>query len=367
MNGKNKGVIVSKLIPIILCVLIGLVFGFFILLMSNPQQAMNGFRTILLGGFSGGTRGIGNVLYYATPVMMVGLGVSLGFKAGVFNIGGPGQFVIGGYLATYLAVYLPITGPLRWIIPILVAGLGGALWASIAGFLKAYFQVNVVISTILLNYIAMYGVNFLVKSTVYDSSKNQALTIPKEAQLPTLGLDKIFTGSSVNIGFIIAIIIAILIHIMLTRTNKGYELIATGFNPSGSKYLGMNEKMNTILTMFISGALIGIGGALMYLANSGKSISVVDVLAPEGFNGISVALLALNNPLGVILSSIFVGYITVGGFYMQTFRFVPEIVDIIIAVIIYFSSFSLLFSQNLHKITGRFRKEKGREKEEKVL
>jgi len=363
MIGKKN--ILKQILPIFLCILVGLVFGFFVLLLTNPEEAFNGFRTILFGGFSGGVRGVGNVLYYATPVMMVGLGIALGFKAGVFNIGGPGQFVIGGFLATYFAIQLPFEGPMRWILPIVFAAIGGAFWASIAGMLKAYFKVNVVISTILLNYIAMYCVNHLIKQTIYDPGTNRALPVPKAGQLPTAGLEKLFEGSSVNIGFIIAVIFAVILYIFLTKTNKGYELVAIGFNPNASKYLGMNEKLNTILTMAISGALVGIGGALMYLANSGKSITVVDSLAAEGFNGISVALLAYNNPLGVILSSVFIGYITVGGFYMQSYRFVPEIVDIIVAVILYFSSFSLLISQNLDKIVfvlNRFSKKKAGEK-----
>lgn len=362
MNGKKT---LKQILPILLCILVGLLFGFFVLLLTNREEAFNGFRTILFGGFSGGIRGVGNVLYYATPVMMVGLGISLGFKAGVFNIGGPGQFVIGGFLATYFAINLPFEGPMRWILPIIFAAVGGAVWASIAGILKAYFKVNVVISTILLNYIAMYLVNYMIKHTIYDSSTNKALPVPKASQLPTAGLEKLFEGSSVNIGFFIAVIFAVITYILLTKTNKGYEIVATGFNPNASKYLGMNEKFNTILTMIISGALIGIGGALMYLASSGKSISVVDSLAAEGFNGIPVALLAFNNPLGVILSSVFIGYITVGGFYMQSYRFVPEIVDIIIAVILYFSAFSLLISQNLNKIVlvlSRFPKKKAGEK-----
>lgn len=342
--------ILAALLPTVICIVMGLLVGFLILLFANPSQAANGFKTILSGGFVGGMRGIGNVFYYATPAMMVGLGVAVGFKTGVFNIGGSGQFVIGGYFAMLLAHTLQIPRPFSWIVPILAAAATAAVWASIAGLLYVYFKVNIVISTILLNYIGMYLVNYLIRYTIYDSGKNQAKLTPESAQIPGMGLDILFPDSSLNGGFIIAVLFAFLIYILLFKTTKGYEMIAGGLNPSASLLAGISVKKNTVLSMCISGALIGIGGALMFLSNSGKSISVVDTLAAEGFNGISVALLAGNHPLGVILSSIFIASITVGGFYMQAYRFVPEIIDIIVAVIIYFSAFSLLIMQNFEKL-----------------
>lgn len=340
----------AALLPTVICIIMGLFVGFLILLFANPSQAVNGFLAILSGGFVGGTRGIGNVFYYATPAMMVGLGVAVGFKTGVFNIGGSGQFVIGGYFAMLLAHTLDIPRPFSWIVPICVAAVTAAIWAAIAGLLYVNFKVNIVISTILLNYIGMYLVNYLIRYTIYDSGKNQAILTPASAQIPGMGLDRLFPDSSLNGGFLIAIGFAVLIYILLFKTTKGYEMVAGGLNPSASLIAGISVKKNVVLSMSISGALIGIGGALMYLSNSGKSISVVDTLAAEGFNGISVALLAGNHPLGVILSSIFIASITVGGFYMQAYRFVPEIIDIIVAVIIYFSAFSLLIMQNFEKI-----------------
>jgi ABC-type uncharacterized transport system, permease component len=329
---------------------IGLLFGYLVLFFANPAQATNGFLALLQGGFTGGLRGVGNVFYYAVPTMMTGLGVAFAFKTGLFNIGGPGQFVVGSYVAILLAVkceFLP--GALRWIVPVVAATLAGALWALIPGLLQAYAQVSIVISTIMMNYIGMYLVNFLVQRTVYDLLRNQTVDIPREAWLPKVGLDKIFPGSSVNINIFIAITVVVIIHIVLNKTTFGYELKACGLNRNASKYAGINEKRNIVLSIMISGAIIGLGGALLYLSGTGKHLRVLDVLAPEGFTGISVALLGMNNPIGVLFSAIFVAYITVGGFYMQIHGFVPEIVDIIISVIIYFSAFSLLIKNFLQQ------------------
>ncbi len=340
----------SSLLSSLLAIIIGLLFGFVVLLMANPAQAVNGFTTLLKGGFAGGRRGVGNVFYYAVPIMMTGLGVAFAFKTGLFNIGASGQFVIGGYAAIYIAVkwdFLP--GPLRWIVPLLGAALAGALWALIPGLLQAYAQVSIVIGTIMMNYIGMYLVNFLILRTVYDLLYNRTVDIPAEATLPKMGLNKIFPGSSMNIGFFIAVGVVILMHIILNKTTFGYELRACGLNRNASKYAGVNEKRNIVVSIMISGAIVGLGGALLYLSGSGKHITVVDATAPEGFTGISVALLAMNNAIGVIFSSLFIAYITVAGFYMQIYGFVPEIVDIIIAVIIYFSAFSLLIKGFLQK------------------
>ena len=360
MNVKN---ILKKcaiaLAPTIICIVLGLLAGYLILLFSNPAQAGNGFRAILSGGFIGGNRRIGDVFYYATPLLMVGLGVAVGFKTGVFNIGGPGQFVIGGYFAMLTAHTLQVPRPLSWLIPLVAAAAAAALWAMIAGLLHVYFKVNIVISTILLNYIGMHLVNVLIRKTIYDSGKNQAKLTPERAYLPGMGLDRLFPDSSVNGGFFIAVGIAVLIYILLYKTTKGYEMVAGGMNPFATLLSGMPIKKNAVFSMSLSGALVGIGGAFMYLSNSGASIEVVDSLAAEGFNGISVALLAANHPLGVILTALFVASLTVGGFYMQVYSFVPEIVDIIIAVIIYFSAFSLLITQNYQSIKIWFNRKKG--------
>lgn len=352
LNKGSFGAAVSSVTAII----IGLLFGFIILLVSNPSNAVSGFTTILSGGFAGGLRGIGNVFYYAVPVMMTGLGVAFAFRTGLFNIGGPGQFIVGAYTAVLLAIKLEfLPGPLRWIVPLIAAMIAGALWALIPGLLNAYCKVNIVIGTIMMNYIGMYLVNHLIRETIFDSTKNASLLVPKAATLPTAGLDKIFPLSSINISIFIAVAMVIIIEIVLNHTKFGFELKACGLNRDASKYAGINEKRSIVLSMLISGALIGLGGGLSYLSAAGKQIAVVEILATEGFNGIPVALLGLSSPIGVLFSALFIAYITVAGFYMQAHGFVPEIIDIIIASIIYFSAFSLIIKDLYIRLINRRR------------
>jgi simple sugar transport system permease protein len=224
--------------------------------------------------------------------------------------------------------------------------LAGALWGAIPGLFKAFFNVNEVIACIMTNYIGTYLVNLLITKTDYNSLQNQTMRVLNTANLPKMGFDKVFRDgfivSSANSGILVAIIFAVLIYIVLEKTSFGYELKACGFNREAARYAGINEKRSILFSMVISGALAGVGGALLYLAGSGKGITVVDVLAAEGFNGIPVALLGLNNPLGIIFSGLLIAYLTVGGFNMQLHGFAPQVIEIIIAVIIYFSAFALL-------------------------
>ncbi len=150
--------------------------GFIILLISNPSQAVNGFLTILAGGFSGGASGIGQVLYLATPIILTGLSVGFAFKTGLFNIGAPGQFILGAYAAVYIGVrWTAIPSQYLWIVALLGSIIAGALWGLVPGILKALRNVNEVITSIMMNYIGMYLVNYLIVQTVYDSTRNQTL------------------------------------------------------------------------------------------------------------------------------------------------------------------------------------------------
>ena len=341
----------------IFSILVGLLFGFFILLFSNPSQAVDGFLIILKGGFSTGAKGMGQVLYFATPLILTGLSVGFAFKTGLFNIGAPGQFIMGAFAAVFIGVkwtFLP--APWHWIAALLGAAVVGGLWALIPGILKAYLNVHEVIATIMMNYIGMYLANHLIKLYVYDSTKGLSMNVAQSSVLPKGGLDYVFYNplgstkdmSTVNSGIWIAILVAVVMYIILNKTIFGYELKACGFNKDASKYAGINEKRNIVMSMVIAGMLAGLGGGLLYLSGAnGRRINVVDVLAVEGFNGIPVALLGLSNPIGIIFSAIFISYITQGGNYLQTLDFVPEVIDIIIACIIYFSAFSLFFRKLL--------------------
>ena len=340
-------------------ILVGLLAGFFILLVSNASQSPQGFWAILSGGFSS-MKELGQVFYFATPIIMTGLSVGFSSRTGLFNIGAAGQFIVGAYAAVLVGVkcgFLP--GHMHWFAALAAAMLAGALWGAIPGFFKAFFNVNEVIACIMTNYIGTYLVNFLITKTMFDSLRNQSMRVVDTANLPKLGMDHVFRDgfnvSSANSGIFIAIIFAIVMYIILEKTSFGYELKACGFNREAARYAGINEKRSILLSMTIAGALAGLGGALLYLAGSGKGITVVDVLAQEGFNGIPVALLGLNNPLGIIFSGLLVAYLNVGGFNMQLYSFAPQVIEIIIAVIIYFSAFALLvrgFFNSLKKRRG---------------
>ena len=349
----------------LIAILVGLVFGGLILLISNPGQALQGLGIIVAGGFGGGMKGVGQTLYYATPLIMTGLSVGFAFKTGLFNIGASGQRITGGLAAIYVGVnwtWLP--DPLHWVVALLAAMVVGGLWGAIPGILKAKLNVNEVIACIMCNYIGMYGVNYLIKNSpsIYDQLRNQTVSVDPAAAIPKWGLDQVFYNlkgnyhdvSSVNGGILLAILLAVLMYVLLNKTVFGYELKACGYNRHASKYAGINESRCILLSMAIAGALSGIGGGLMYLAPAtGLHIEVVDVLSAVGFNGIPVALLGLSNPIGIIFSGLFISHITQGGNYLQRLNYMPEIIDIIIGVIIYFSAFSLLVRNVMAAILRR--------------
>ncbi len=345
----------------VLAILAGLVVGLIVLLISNPSknpaQAFGGFGSILLGAFTD-AKNLGQVFYFAAPIIMTGLSVGFANRTGLFNIGAAGQFITGAFMAVYVGVewkFLP--GASHWIVALGAAALAGALWGSIPGLLKAFCNVNEVIACIMTNYIGMYLVNFLVSETIFDSLRNQSMRPAASAVLPKAGLDQIFRAgnspSSVNIGIFIAILAGIVMWIVLSKTRFGYELKACGYNRDAARYAGINEKRCIVYSMAIAGALSGIGGALLYLSGAGKGIEVLDILAAEGFNGIPVALLGLSNPIGIIFSGVFVAYLNVGGFNMQLFNFAPQAIEIIIAVIIYFSALALVFRGVVARLTRK--------------
>ena len=348
-NKLNKSL--SSILSSVLAIFGGLLFGLIVLLITNPGNAFSGFITILGGGINYGIENIGLILTYATPIIMTGLSVGFAFKTGLFNIGAAGQFTVGAFVAVYIGVkwtFLP--AGIHCLVAILFACLAGALWGLVPGFLKAVANVNEVIASILMNYIGMHLVNMIIKSAgVYDSLRNQTQMVANSANLPKLGLDKLFPGANINSGILIALVFVILIYVIINKTTFGYELKACGMNKNASKYAGINEKRSIILSMVIAGGLAGIGGALFYLSGTGRYMQVLDVIAQQGFDGISVALLGVSNPIGIFFAGLFIALITNGGLYLQLYGFVPEVIQMIIASIIYFGAFSLLVKEFLTK------------------
>ena len=246
----------------VFAIVIGLLMGFLILLLCNAGQALPGFVTILTGAFTHGAKGVGQVFYYSTTIILTGLSVGFAFKTGLFNIGASGQFIVGGFGAVYIGIMCENLGSVHWVVALLAGVCLGAIWGLVPGLLKAFFNVNEVIAAIMMNYIGMYGVNWFVKSykPIFNNIRNESKPVLTTANIPKMGLDKLFPESSINGGFIIALLTVIVVYIVLDKTAFGYELKAVGYNRNASRYAGINEKRSIILSMVIAGAIAGLAG-----------------------------------------------------------------------------------------------------------
>ena len=353
----------------LLSILAGILFGFLLLIAFNPSHALSGLVNMTTNGIANSDK-LAKVFYMATPLMMTGLSVAFAFKTGLFNIGASGQYVVGAFMAIYGAVQWQ----LPWYVCILLAMLGGAIWGSIPGICKAFFNVNEVITSIMFNWIGLYMVNLILLNSpamftnyYVPQAPNTPLTVSlklanPEAILPKMGMNEWMQSEYINISIFLAILIAVAMWVILNKTVFGYELKACGFNRHASEYAGINARRNIVLSMTIAGALSGIGGALYYLSGTAQYEILKTALPAMGFNGIPVALLASSNPVGTIFSALFVSYIQVGGEALQP-EYVKEIIDIIIAVIIYLSAFALLIRGWIGKLVTR----RSLESEEKKL
>lgn len=347
---KNKSNFLQKATPSLIAILIGLLVGVLIIILTEPANASNAILQFFKGPFNRGWVGLGDLFYHVTPVLMTGLSVAFAYQTGLFNIGASGQFLFGAFLAILVGVKLKNVVPdnVRWIVSLLAAALGGGLVASITGALKAYRNVNEVITSIMLNYTSMYVVNYLIKKwKIYNQLKNQ--TISPNTSIPKLGLDKIFPGTISGGGIILGILAVIILHIILKKTIFGFELKGVGLNRHGARYAGISEKKSIVLSMAIAGVLAGLAGGMLYLAGAGNNITVENLLPNEGFDGIAISLLGLNEPIGVLLSAIFIAYLKMGGQAIQTLGFAPELITMIISLILYVSALSVLFNRFLSK------------------
>lgn len=356
----------------LLCIIAGILVGFIVLLIlaltsdSIPiSDAFKGLGIILAGPFaSGASKNIafvlGDMLFESAPLLLTGLSVAIAFKTGLFNIGAPGQYLMGAMGSVIVALSIPTTPATAfwvWLLSLIVGMLCGMLWGLIPGLFKAFLNVNEVIVCIMTNWIAANVVSWVFANNtqfINTAGGKTAYTLPTTdngVSTPKLGLDKLFPGSNIDIGILVAIIIAVGIFILMNKTTLGYELKACGHNKNAAKYAGMNEKRNIMLSMAIAGGLAAIGASLYYL-NGGAELAwnTYGKLPDNGFNGIPVALLASNNPIGVVFSSVFLRFIDKGGYNLAGFTAYNEYVsDLIIAVIIYFAGFSKLIKDMLSR------------------
>ena len=340
---KNNGV--QSLIASLLCIVLGMLIGYIVLLFINPTGAGEAIITVMKN-FLNYNRAdtqlkyLGNTLVKTAPLLMCALSILFAYKVGLFNIGASGQYTAGACAALYAALQWHWS----WLPCMLLAIAAGCVMGAIVGLLKAYCNVNEVISGIMLNWIMLYTANMILANVKEPTSPYtiQMRSFGSAAVLPTLGLDKLFNDNTyVTLAIPLAIILAIVVDVVLNKTRFGYELRATGNNKFAAKYCGMAEKRNIILTLMIAGALSGLGASLLYQSGYEQWQVTASSVPAMGFNGIAATFLGGLNPIGTIFASFFIQHITSGGAYVDKTIYCSQISDLISAIIIYLCGFVL--------------------------
>ena len=358
---KNEGM--QAFVASILCILLGLLIGYIVLLFINPAGAGESILNIIKNFFTWGRpasrmKQLGNTLAKSMPLILCSLSILFAYKVGLFNIGTAGQYVAGACASLYAA----LAWGWGWLPCMIFAMISGALLGGITGLLKAYCNVNEVISGIMLNWIALYTSNTILTS-VKETASPYTLYLDKEnpsALLPTLGLDGLFNGNDkVTLAVPLTILMAVVVWIILSKTKLGYELKATGNNKNAAMYAGMAQNRNIILTLMISGALAGLGASLLYQTGYMRWECTQSSVPSMGFNGIAAAFLGGLHPLGSIFSSFFIQHITDGGQYVNTNFYSSQISDVISSVIIYLCGFVLFIKLTMRKILANKEEKKG--------
>ena len=359
---KNPGI--QSLLTSLLCILLGLFIGYLVLLLINPTGAWGAITNVMKNFLTYSSakaqlKYLGNTLVRTAPLLMCSLSVLFVYKVGLFNIGAAGQYVAGACACLYAALYLHW----HWLPCMLLAIAAGALLGVISGLLKSSFNVSEVISGIMLNWIALYITNMLL-TNVKEATSPYTYQLKAEgpqAILPQISLSKLLSSNQyVTIAIPIAIVCAVVIWVVLSKTLFGYELKATGNNPNAAKYCGMAEKRNIILTLAIGGALAGLGASLLYQTGYEQWQCTSSSVPSMGFNGIAAAFLGGLSPIGSIFASFFIQHITAGGAYVDKSLYCSQISDLISAIIIYLCSFVLFFKTVLSSWIARHEEKKAR-------
>lgn len=354
------------------CALIGLILGFIILLFINAKEAAYGMTSVL-GNYlifsnpQDRLNYFGQTLAKTAPLIAMSLSILVSYKAGLFNLGASGQYSIAVIVISFLGIDL--NWP--WWIVMILAMISASAFAMISGALKAYFNVNEVISGIMLNWIALYLTNGILSNStnVWDSAHSETYTISNSsnAYIPSIGLDKVFAGNSiVGLGMVLILVVVAIIFILFKKTTIGYELKATGLNGDAADYAGINKIKNIFIATGISGALAGLA-AVLSLQNGFTAWRLGSTPPEIGFQGISSAFLGGLHPIGVIFSSYFIVHITEGGSMITDLGFSPEVASIMTSVIIYLSGFVIFVKEVMHKYEIKTELNKlSRDKEGKV-
>jgi len=324
---RLEGVLI-RLLPLF-AVLLAFLVGAVMLLMlgANP---LTSYLALLDGAF-GSVNALAETTVKAIPLLLVGVGITIAFRAKVINIGGEGQMVVGALAATAVSLAFPDLPPIVIIPATLLAGfVAGGLYGALPGTLKAYFQVNEILSTIMLNIVAVQAMNFLLRGILIDSREielgtriPQTMRLPQSADLPIL-----IPGTRLHAGVIIALLAAVVVYIFLWRTTLGYRIRAVGLNPDASRYAGIHVKRYVILALTLSGALAGLAGAILVFGSESHRMvtdgSTTGFTGSAGFNGIVAALFGGLHPIGTIPASFLFGALLVGANKLQRVAQVPS-------------------------------------------
>lgn len=322
------------------------------LLGANPVSSYGA----LLNGAFGSQNALADTMVKATPLLLVGLGICIAFRGGVINIGGEGQLIAGAIAATYIGLVFPEESPL-FIVPLamVVGFLAGAIWGGIPGFLKAYYGVNEILSTIMMNAIAVNLMNYLLRGPMIDPVQlERASRIPETARLSrTFDLPRL-VPTRLHLGALIAVILAVLVYIFLWRTTTGYRIRAVGLSPDASRYAGIHVKRYVVLSLLLSGALAGLAGAIQiygvhhFMFTDG---SAAGFTGSAGFNGIVAALFGKLHPIGTIPASFIFGALLVGANSMQRAAQVPSaLITALNGLVVVFVVSSELWSRRLSRL-----------------
>ncbi|MCD5028799.1 ABC transporter permease [Enterococcus asini] len=352
----------NLLVPVI-AVLLGFLIGGIVMAAFgyNPIEGYSQmFKTAFLNPQTHqiNPRNIGEIFVTAAPLIFTALGFSVANSAGFFNIGLSGQALCGWVASIWLALSLPDV-PKGLLVPVvlLVGALAGALAAAVPGVLRALFGTSEVIVTIMMNYIILYGANHIVTHVMSKdliSNTGKTKLVGQNATLQTEFLRNLTQGSRLNIGIFLALIFLVLTWFLMKKTTLGFEIRSVGLNPDASEYAGMSSKRTIIFSMVISGFLAGLGGVIyglgtfQYYFSQGSSLSI-------GFDGMAVSLLGSGSSIGILLSALLFSVLKLGGAGMQMINIPSELVDVDIAIIIFFVGISFVIRFVLAKFFGNKR------------
>jgi simple sugar transport system permease protein len=323
----------SAAVPVI-AILFGLLFGALIMLIGgyNPILAYGS----LIKKVFGDTYGFGETIREITPLLLTGLSVAFAFRAGLFNIGAEGQFIMGSIGASVVGIKLSLPWFIHAPLAILAGAVFAGLWGALAGLLKARWGVNEVITTIMLNWIALFLANYIITNFLLEPGQQRTYHIHETASISYPWLSHLFQNARMHWGTFIALLAPIVFYVILWKTRQGYELRAVGLNPQAAEYAGMNVKRNIIKAMFISGAFAGLAGVFDVLGVFHYQVAAASS-SGYGFDGIAVSLLGGNHPLGVVLGAVLFGTLSYGSAGMSFGANVPqEIIRIVIGSVIFF-------------------------------